>query len=278
MTDNEVDSKTDDVIAKLVRGFIDNGKLLIIGLGGHGKTIAAMHIVRRIMNMKEYLEKNVIINLCDTVGIWKWKFDAVPYVNMVKSSSIDENEQTQTILLDLGFSDPDLNTQIIENLVRGDFIQQRDMLNNSGGQLLTRRIYIIEEIQNVLGTYALSGNSGKFWLKEVSEGRNYGQYIIGVGQRLGDISPKIVERTRYFLFGAISGENDANKIKHMFGSKGRNVVNTLMGLKRGEFLFVDKENMENSWIIYFPDFIQNGSPYEYGVKNRNSVNTKRIFL
>jgi hypothetical protein len=138
---------------------------------------------------------------------------------------------------------------------------------------------VIEEVQNVLGSYSLSGNSGKFWLKEVSEGRNYGQYMIGLGQRFADISAKVVERTRYFLLGAISGENDANKIRRMFSSdRGQRVVNCLLGLEPHQFLFLDKEDPEKSYKIYFPDFTQNGKPFEYGKKLNGHIQGERVIL
>jgi hypothetical protein len=103
--------------------------------------------------------------------------------------------------------------------------------------------------------------------------------MIGLGQRFADISAKVVERTRYFLLGAISGENDANKIRRMFSSdRGARVVNCLLGLEPHQFLFLDKENPELSAKIYFPDFIQNGKPFEYGDKKNGHISAEKVFL
>lgn len=262
---------------KILKCLMDNGKLIIVGLGGHGKTVATMHIVRKLLETKEAKEGSFIVRVSDSANVWKWKFDKIPYIDTVKTRAIPEDETA--LLLDLGYSDTAINTAIVENLVRGDYHMQREMMNAHNGSLPIRRIYIVEEIQNVLGSYSVSGKSGKFWLKEISEGRNYGQYIIGLGQRLADISAKIVERCRYFLLGAISGENDANKIRHMFPSdRGQRIVDALIGLKKGEFLFLDKENPENSFKIYFPDFTQNGKPYEYDSKHNGKGRVERIFI
>jgi hypothetical protein len=172
-----------------------------------------------------------------------------------------------------------MNRTIVENLVRGDYFQQREMMNLNQGRLPIRRIYVIEEIQNILGSFSLSGTSGEFWLKEISEGRNYGQYIIGLGQRFGDISAKVVERTRYFLLGAISGDNDARKIRSMFGSeKGQRVVNCMLGLSKAQFLWLDKEQPENSFKVYFPEFKQNGQPFEFSTKSNGKIKVERVFL
>lgn len=267
----------DEILLKILKALVENGKLIVVGLGGHGKTIATMHITRMLLNSQDYRDGKFIIKICDSANVWKWKFDKIPFINMVKTRNIPEEEKV--LLLDLGFTDTDRNTQIVENLMRGDYLQQREMMNANSGQLPIRRIYIIEEIQNILGSYSLSGNSGKFWLKETSEGRNFGQYMIGLGQRFADISAKVVERTRYFLLGAISGENDANKIRRMFSSdRGARVVNCLLGLEPHQFLFLDKENPELSAKIYFPDFIQNGKPFEYGDKKNGHISAEKVFL
>lgn len=276
MSEKIVDEITKDageeLLNRIVQCLVDNGKLMVIGLGGHGKTSASMTLVQHLMKTE-----NFIIKIADSANVWKWTFDKIPFVDVTKRQSIPEDEKT--LLLDLGFTENKMNISLVENLVRGDYYLQRELMNKNEGQVTVKRIYVIEEIQNVLGSYSLSGNSGEFWLKWTSEGRNYGQYLIGIGQRLGDISAKIVERTRYFLLGAISGENDSRKLRSMFISeKGKRVVDVMLGLKKGEFLFLDKENTENSFKIYFPKFVQNGKPYEYGAKNNGKLRIERVFF
>jgi hypothetical protein len=238
---------------------------------------ATMHIIRMIQKTKDFQDGKFVVKLCDSSNVWKWTYDEIPFVDVVKSRNIPEDEKI--LLLDLGFTDIGRNVQIIENMVRGDYLQQREMMNLNFGQLPIRRIYMIEEAQNVFGSYSLNGNSGKFWLKEISEGRNYGQYMIGLGQRFADISTKIVERTRYFLLGAISGENDANKIKRMFSSeRGQRVVDTLLSLEPYQFLFLDRENPEKSAKIYFPKFEGVGKPFEFTQKKNGHVSAEKVYL
>jgi hypothetical protein len=268
---------TEEVLNTIVKSLIDNGKLIVVGLGGHGKTTAVMHLTRHLMTMPEYKSGKLIIRIGDSANVWKWSFDSIPFVDVTKKRSVPEDEPI--LLLDLGYTDTSMNSGLIENLVRGDYYQQRDSISKNQGKLIVRRIYVLEEIQNLLGSYSLSGKTGEFWLKVMSEGRNYGQYVIGLGQRLGDISAKIVERTRYFLLGAISGENDANKIRRMFGTeRGQRVVNALLGLSKSQFLWLDKEQPENSFKIYFPAFTQTGKPFEYGRKQNGNITVERVFL
>lgn len=277
MTNSESEESYDVLIEKIIRGLIDNGKLLIISLGGHGKTWATMNLTRELMNCKEFQEGLFNVKISDSANVWKWCFDKIPYVDITKTNIIPEDEQA--LLINLGNADSSLNTMALESIIKGDYFKQMALIDLLHGKLTLRRIYVIEEIQNIFGTHSINGKSGGFWLKEVSEGRNYGQYMIGLGQRLADISTKIVERTRYFLLGAISGENDAKKIRSMFGKKGASVVEQLRGLKRGEFLWVDQQNpSENSFVITFPPWVQNGSPYEWTPSPITKGTARRVFL
>jgi hypothetical protein len=53
-----------------------------------------------------------------------------------------------------------------------------------------------------------SNKKSDFWLKIFSESRNTNQYILGLGQRLADISTRICERAKYILIGGLSGQNE----------------------------------------------------------------------
>lgn len=274
---SEAQKTGEELMVKILKGLIDNGKLMIIALGGHGKTVATMHLTRGLIDSKEFTEGIFNVKITDSANVWKWKFDKIPYVDVTKSRVIPDDEQS--LLIDLGYTDVALNVNVLESIVRTDYYKQRALMDALQGRLTLRRIYVIEEIQNIFGTHSINGKSGGFWLKEVSEGRNYGQYMIGLGQRLADISTKVVERTRYFLLGSISGENDAKKIRAMFGIRGKAVVDTLRGLKRGDFLWVDQESpAENSFTISFPDWTPNGSPYEWTGKPVERISARRVFL
>jgi hypothetical protein len=259
-------------LEEIFESLISNGRLLVIGLGGSGKTNAVMHIIRFIQNSQAYKEEKIVVRIGDSANVWKMGFDRIPYVDVTKKPSIPEEEKT--VLLDLGFLSTKMNVALIENLVSQDYYIQRESMNENNGTPKLQRIYVIEEIQNLFGSYKKSD----FWLKIWSESRNYGQYFIGIGQRLSDISTQLVERTKYLLIGSLAGDNDIGKLKRAFGSeKGQRIANIVMGLRQGEFLWIDRLG-ENSMKIYFPKFIQNGKPYEYDSKGNGHIRAERIFL
>jgi len=269
----EIQATSDEIFEMIVKSLIENGRLLVIGLGGTGKTNAVKHIVRFIRNSQEYKNGKVIIRIGDSANTWKLTFDKIPYVDVTKKPSIPEGERT--LLLDLGFLSTAKNVNLIENLVGQDYYIQRDSMDKNNGTAELQRIYVLEEIQNLFG----SNKRSQFWLKIWSESRNYSQYFIGIGQRLSDISTQIVERTKYLLIGSLAGDNDISKLKRAFGSeKGQRIANIIMTLRKGEFLWVDREG-ENSMKISFPKFEQEGKPFEYDEKNvNNKVRAERVFL
>jgi hypothetical protein len=268
----------EETLRKIVDGLVSNGKLLISGINGHGKTNAMKWILRFIMNTEEYKRGKYKLRITDSTNVWRWSYDSIPFVDIVKTTKIPED--AHALILDLGFSDVDNNIRIISNMMLGDYTIQREDMAKNEGKIPTYRITAIEEIQSVLGSYGLNSKSSKFFFKIVSEGRNLGIFLLGTTQRFADLSTRFVERTRYFLLGAVSGANDITKIKGMMlAEKGRRVTDCLLSLKRGEFLFLDKEQPEEgSFIIYFPKFEPIGKPYEFDEKAPTEIVARRAFL
>ena len=257
---------------KIVEGLMNNGKLIVLGVNGSGKTNAVFYITRYLMNTKEYKENRLRIRICDSVGIWRWTFDKVAFLDTSKSRNMPEDEGT--LILDLPFSDTDINTGIIEALVRSDYVKQREDMIKNNGQASMIRTTIIEEAQNVLQ----SGKQSKFWLKMLSESRNQKMFMIFICQRLADLSTRAVERCKYWIMGNVVGDNDEAKLRRAFGKRGKAIVEVLMSLQRGEFLFLDRENPELAFKIKFPLFVQNGVPYEWNEKANGSIRVERVFV
>ena len=265
--------KQDETLKDIKDKLMGNGRLMIIGLGGTGKTNAAMHIVRYLMESMEYKDGKMIIRIGDTVNVWKLGFDKIPFIDVTKKPLVPEDEKT--VLLDLGFLDGDKNVALLENLVGNDYYSQRKLMDENRGQTPIKRIYVIEEAQNLFGSFRRGG----FWLKIWSESRNYGQYFIALAQRLSDVSTQLVERTKWLLIGSLSGQNDLAKIRGMFDKEtAKRTISNIQSLRQGEFLFIDRENPESSIIITLTKFEQNGIPYEYSFNPPKYITSRRAFL
>ena len=120
-------------------------------------------------------------------------------------------------------------------------------------------IGIIEEAQNVIGSYALMRRNGKKWLKMISDCRNFDFSLIFIGQRLADISSKATERCNAYFFGKMLGDNDILKVKRILG-KGTEtdaIVKQIKQLEVGQFIFW---NGEQTFLVTTPKFKPNGTP------------------
>jgi hypothetical protein len=253
--------KYEDLLIDIVRKLLESGQLIIVGVKQTGKTNTAMCIMRELMNTNQHKNLAMKTEIFDTVLQWHYNYDAIQYLNLEDYRILPT---VLDLIVDVPFTDSLDTRNAIGQIVLNDFIRKREMKEKFNGKVPYYDVYVIEEAQNVLGSYALTGNEGRFWLKVISEAMNFKMVFLFIGQRLSDISPKAIERSRYFLLGATSGDNDLNKLKRMGG---KNLANAVVGLHRGEFVFFDK-NEKSFWVITFPLFQQNGKPYPYidGVK------------
>jgi len=260
--------KLNDIIEKMIQ----QGQLMVIATKQHGKTNAVMWLLRLISELKIHEQQQITTLIFDTVLNWRYKFDETPYIDY---EGIRTLPLVQDLIVDFAHVDTNMTRDAIGQIVMNDFRLKRRLKEKHKGKNAYLNLYVIEEIQNVLGTYSMNGFEGRFWLKMVSECANYGQIILGIGQRLADISTKVIERTRYFLFGATSGDNDLAKIKRMGGNQLKDMVKNL---KKGEFIFFDKES-NFATIIGFPKFVAKGIPYRYANGNgKGEGYIKRVFL
>jgi len=261
--------KYEDLLKDIVQKLLESGQLIIVGVKQTGKTNAAMCIMRQIMNSDAHKNLAMKTLIFDTVLQWRYYYDAVQYLNLEDYRILPT---VLDLIVDIGFTDSIDTRNAIGQIVLNDFVRKREMKEKFNGKVPYHDVYLIEECQNVLGSYALSGDVGRFWLKIVSECANYKMMFLFIGQRLADISTKVIERTRYFLLGATSGDNDLAKLRRIGGKR---LADACVGLKRGEFVFFDK-NQKSFWVITFPLFEQNGKPYPFtnGVKGNKGSATK----
>jgi hypothetical protein len=261
--------KYEDLLRDVVQKLLESGQLIIVGCKQTGKTNAAMCIMREIMNSAAHKNLAMKTEIFDTVLQWHYNYDAVQYLNLEDYRILPT---VLDLIIDVPFTDSIETRNAIGQIVLNDFIKKRAMKEKFDGKVPFFDVFVVEEAQNILGSYSLQGDVGRFWLKVISEAMNFKMVFLFIGQRLADISSRVIERSRFFLLGATSGDNDLNKIKRMGG---KNLANAVVGLHKGEFVFFDREE-KSFWVIGFPKFVQNGKPYPYtnGIKGNKGYAIK----
>lgn len=247
--DKDFIKKIDEIIALAVQ----NGGLMIIGSNQCGKSMASMWLARRIMDADKHQSHEYKLTVFDTCLNWRYKFDKIPFIDFSLTRVLPV---IQDLIIDVSNSDPIDTRDNISTVLMEDFQTKQRLKSELVGKVPFVNFYFIEEMQNVFGSYALGQKNGRFNMRVFSEGSNFGMVFIGIGQRLSDISTRIVERRRYFLLGRANGDNDIAKIGRMFSPE---VGKYIKGLPVGSFIFYDKET-GSIYEIGFPLFIQIGQP------------------
>jgi len=267
--------KEEDFMQKLieiVKKVLIQGQLIIVATKQMGKTNSAMWLMKTLMEMKEHEEGKFKTLIFDLPMVWRFRFNRIAYLS---HDSIPCLPVVKDLIVDLPYTDSIRTRNAITEIMMEDFVLKRQLKEKFEGNLPFKNIYLVEEMQNIWGTHSLNGSEGRFALKIFSECANYDMIIIGITQRLADVSTRIVERSRYLLIGNLEGDNNLNKIKRVTNKRIRDKVQTL---KRGQFLFWDRESPEYIDLVYFPKFVQTGKPYLFEDKADGKGYVKRVWL
>jgi len=265
----DFDKKLEEIINKV----LEQGQLIIVANKQMGKTNSAMWLLRTLMHRKEHADNKYKTLIFDLPLIWRFKFDRIPYVDI---SEVTYLPIVRDLLIDIPYTDSVMTRNAIVDIMREDFVRKRKLKEKFDGENPFINVYMVEEMQNVWGTYSLNGNVGRSALKIFSECANYGMVIVGTTQRLADVSTKIIGRAKYLLIGSLQEDNDLKKVKRFASQEVSEKVKTL---KRGEFIFWDKSKKEYIDLIHFPKFDNAGDkPYLHQDGQNGSGYVKRIFL
>ena len=233
-------------LRKMNKEQIDNEKLLpseiieeilttgivIAGAKGTGKSNVAKFITSEIIKRK----MNIQIKAFDTCANWRLEYEPIVMQELNDLNTLDVvYNGKEHVLFDVEYSDPSDIQREIGYIINQDFTMAR-MEKKIYSKIDGWKLYCIEESQNILNSYSLNKKDGRFWLKAISEGRNFNLSFMFIGQRLADISTKVIERCQGYLFGKMTGDNDRNKVKRICG-KASGIHDKITKLKRGEFIY-----------------------------------------
>jgi len=274
-------------VSELIRDIKEHLGLIIVAEAGHGKSYTAFTLAKEAMKDPE---TTVIILSPST--IWRRKFGYIDFVK-VGTTAFNPIVEGQSIALmpiplmrDSIFIDLDkkwkyAKSQWLETLLKSKQSLLFEIKYRNGRRIkafetvVLQSIYdmqeqaidrdpehkhhyliILEEIQNSFGTYSMNSDDSLDLMTIFTQSRSDAlTHYIGIGQRLNDISTKVIERLRP-LIGLTLGENSLRKIKSQLPEHLKDRVQQLP--KRHWIYLNGKENPE----IIIPEYKKEGKPFQ----------------
>jgi len=279
------------LINDIVEKIMASSRFMSVATNQMGKTNAIMLIMRAIMNHPKNVNGKWRMKAFDPAFNFRYKFDAIPCIDATENATFTHQDgitriavppTEQNIIVDIPYTNCSEKKRVIMEVLKADFEYKRGLKKANKGIVPYQDFYIVDEMQNVWGNYALRGRTGEEALTIFAESSNYLMAIIGLSQRFADVATGIVERCAYYLVGALSGSNELKRLGNMVTNK--KVVDKVKTLKRGEFVFVDKTNSEYFDTLVFDKFEPRGIPTSYvspvvaRTKNSSGFKSFRTFF
>jgi hypothetical protein len=258
MENNSEQLKFEATLNEIIEKVRVTSRFMTVATNQMGKTNAMMHLWRALIKRPDHAENKIKSVGFDPALNFRFKFDSIPYVDRTKVKHVP---LAQDLIVDIPFINSSLKKDAIMEVLLSDFVHKRQLKEVHEGKIPFYNFYIIDEMQNVWGSYALRSKEGESALTVFSESSNYGMVIMGISQRFADVATGIVERCAYYLVGALSGSNEITRLEKMVDNP--KIINRIRTLKRSEFIFIDKDNPEYSKEITFHEFKGNGKPYPF---------------
>jgi hypothetical protein len=224
----------------------DHLGIILVAEAGHGKSYTAFSLVKEAMR-----DPNLTVIVLSPSTIWRRKFGAIDCLKVGTSTfnPIVPTEQTSiesvpflrdTVHVNLDKKYNYVRSAWFEVLLRSKQhllfeikykngrrikyfeaevlkyiynMQEREI--DANPEYAHHYLIVLEEIQNAFGTYSMNADDSLELMTVFTQSRSDAQiHYLAIGQRLNDISTKVVERLRPFI-GLTLGENSLRKLKAM---------------------------------------------------------------
>lgn len=195
----------------ILREIVKTG-LCVLGGRGVGKSNLVKVLIREIIKLYPAIQPKIFDTCCN----WKWEFEKILYQYITNGTRYVYSGKNP-ILFDMDFISADKAMDFVGKVTLNDYIQQRKKKEKLGGYNDRKILMVIEEAQNILGSYSLRRKKGKVWMKLISEGRNFGLGFILIGQRASNISTSALERMQGLFLGKMVSDNDLAKVRRICG-------------------------------------------------------------
>ena len=272
-------------LEKLIQDIKDHLGLIIVAEAGHGKSYAAFTIAKEAMK-----NKDITVIVFSPSTVWRRRFGAINCVKVGTSAfnPIVENESAtlepvpifrDTIFINLDKKWKYRRSAWLEQLLQTNKNILFEIKYRNGRRIkafesvvlqylyelqerrldaipnYNRHILIVfEELQNAFGTYSMNSDDSLELLTIFTQSRSDANiHYVGIGQRLNDISTKIIERLRPII-GLTLGENSLRKIRSMVPKELEARIQTL---PRRHWIYLN--GLDNPEIV-IPEFKKEGKP------------------
>lgn len=252
----------------------------LVSEAGHGKSFLAFQLVKQLQSMEitvyifspsniwlkrfgkiEYLtvgnkEYNPIVRSNDKLSIYRGYSENTVKIDLDKKWQYLSNGWLETRLLSMKttlFNIRYLNGRRIKYFIvqalKHLYLSQRDQKNPKP------IVVVLEEAQNPFGTYSMNDDISLEMQTAFTQSRSDANiHYIVIGQRLNDMSTKIVERLRPVI-GLTLGENALRKIKSQLPKELRKIPQSL---KAQNWLY--PKTTEDSYLFKSPRHEAKGKP------------------
>jgi hypothetical protein len=272
-------------ISQLINDILEHLGIVLVAEAGHGKSFTAFTIAKEAMKRKD-----ITVVVFSPSTIWRRNFgsidtvkvgtssfnpiipsgesevEVIPYlrdavhVNLdkkwsyLKSAWLEQVLRTkQHLLFEIKYKNgrriKHFESEVLKSIYE---MQEREIDKNP--EYNHHYIVVFEEIQNAFGTYSMNADDSLELFTVFTQSRSDANiHYIAIGQRLNDISTKVVERLRP-LVGLTLGENSLRKLRAMLPE---DLKERIQKLPQRHWLYLDgKANPE----ITIPTFTKEGKP------------------
>jgi len=274
MSENENSDKENErvhsgfTVSKLIEDIKKHLGIVLVAEAGHGKSFTAFTIVKEALK-----DPDTTVIVFSPSTIWRRKFGSINCVQVGTSrfNPIVENNKARlepvpifrdTIFVNLDKKWLYRKSLWLEQLLRSQQSLLFEIKYRNGRRikafesLVLQIVYemqehkledehyhrhyliVLEEVQNAFGTYSLNSDDSLELFTIFTQSRSDAQiHYIAVGQRLNDISTKVIERLRPVV-GLTLGENSLRKIKAMIPE---NLRPRIQNLPSRTWIYLDGE-------------------------------------
>jgi hypothetical protein len=241
---NDVSVHNDLALSSIIGDIKEHLGIILVAEAGHGKSYTAFSLVKEAMK-----DPNFTVIVLSPSTIWRRNFGAITcvkvgtsdfnpiietpkttvesvsflrdavHINLDKKWSYVQNNwferlltSERTLLFEIKYRNG-RRIKAFESWVLQSIYEQQEKAIDRDPTYKHHYLIVLEEIQNSFGTYSMNSDDSLDLMTIFTQSRSDANvHYIGIGQRLNDISTKVIERLRPFV-GLTLGENSLRKIK-----------------------------------------------------------------